>query len=202
MFGALALAGASLHARQSPPSDPELSKDHQHALDEAFDKWEAGSVDPQAVACRRDAGVPAAQTRGDFNNDGQPDVAMLVKAADGVHLTVIFARVTESVAVDVDRLGTAAADGWLTVEPRGSGYLNTADGLEDFFSADTIVVSRCGQPRTAYFWSGLDFRKRQLADEVVTGPGAGGAPGQPVSRFAGAPTGRRLAGIAPAPSGS
>jgi hypothetical protein len=201
VVGALALAGAGVEARQSPDASA-IPKESKRALDDAFDKWEAAGIHPQSVACRRDAAAPAAQASGDFNNDGQSDLAMLVKTADGVHLAVIFQRVTEHVVVDADRVGETAADGWIAVEPRGAGYLNTADGLEDFLSADTVVFVRCGQPRTAYFWSGLGFRKAPLPEEEVTGPDAARAPDPQAFLAADAPRDPRHAGTARAPFGS
>lgn len=142
-----------------------LSKTTRKALDNTFKKWQPANVDPQSAACRREAGPPPALVQADLNGDGQPDVALALKAADGVHLVVVFERLADSIVVDVDRLGQDAADGYLMIEPRGSSY--SKDGLEDYFTANTLAVYRCGQPRTVYFWSGLGFRKLVLPD---TGP--------------------------------
>ena len=158
----LAGACAPLSAQKvSLPSGLTLSEATRDALNETFDKWQIAPIDPQSVACRTDASAQSF-VRGDLNSDGQPDLALAVKTADGVHLVAVFERATGGLVVDVDTLGQSAAEGTLGLEPRGSSFKNPEDGLEDYFTADTLVISRCGQPQTLYFWNGLGFRKLTL----------------------------------------
>jgi hypothetical protein len=152
------------------PGDLTLTPATRDALDAKFKKWQIATVDPQSVACQNN-GSAAPFVRGDLNGDGQPDLALAIKTDTGVHLVAIFERSTDSTAVDVDSMGQTAADGGVGIQPRGSSFKNPDDGLEDYFTADTLVVSRCGQPRTLYFWSGLGFRKLV----VKTSPAEAGA---------------------------
>lgn len=165
-LAALATFGAPAVAQKDEAAPgASLSKTTRRALDDTFKKWQPATVDPQSATCRREAGSPPALLRADLNSDGRPDVALALEAADGVHLVVVFERLVDSVVVDVDRLGQTAADGYLMIEPRGSSY--PKDGLEDYFTAATLAVYRCGQARAVYLWSGLGFRKVVLPD---TGP--------------------------------
>jgi hypothetical protein len=162
----IAAVGAPARA-QSDAAVASISKDTRKALDDTFDKWELASIEPQSAACRTGGGEAPRLVRGDLNSDGQPDLALAIKARDGVHLVVVFERVTEHIVVDIERLGDSSANGYLMVEPRGSAYVNPADGLHDYFVSDTLAVYRCGQPATAYFWSGLGFRKVSLIGDVT-----------------------------------
>ena len=159
-----AAACAPLSAQQpaAVPTGLILSKLSKQALDKTFKHWQVAAVDPKVAACWRGEGNPPAFARGDLNSDGQPDLALAVKANDGVHLVAIFERLTDSVVVTVDTFTGQTVDGYLAIERRGSAFQNPDDHLQDYFTSDTLAVYRCGQPRTVYFWSGLGFRKSQL----------------------------------------
>ena len=152
-------AGASV-LPQSVPETGKLDEKVRDALDDAFDDWGIAAIEPSRAACVSGE-TPAAIVRGDFNSDGRPDAALALAVEGTVHLVVVLERVDDSTVIDIETLGQSAADGYLRVEPRGSTYTD-ARGLEDYFSADTLAVHRCGQPATVYFWSGLDFRKQSL----------------------------------------
>jgi hypothetical protein len=144
-----------------------LSKEARKAIDDVFKDWEIAPMPAASGACEPDGGPPAAVARGDFNSDGQPDVATQIKTADGViHLVMVFARMTDSVVSEVDRVGQGTAGGFLVVEPRGRSFVNPAGGLQDYFVADTVALYRCNHSRTAYLWTGLGFRKVELPEEI------------------------------------
>ncbi len=176
LLAALAAAGCGGGSAQVPgaSSGLTLTEATRDALDRAFDKWEIAPVDPQSVSCQaqNDGASSSSFVRGDLNSDGLPDLALAVKTPQGVRLVAVFERTIDSLVVDVDSLGQTAADGALGIQPRGSTFKNPGDGLDDYFTAETIAVSRCGQPRTLYFWSGLGFRKVVLAPSRSGGPAA------------------------------
>ena len=143
----------------TPPTGVMLSKSAKKALDAQFKCWELAPVDPQAAACRRDGGGSPAVVQADFNSDGQQDAALAVKVGDDVRLVVILSRLEDSILVNVDSVGRGTAGASLGIEKRGTKFKNQTSGLEDYFSADTLAVYRCGQPKTAYFWAGSGFTK-------------------------------------------
>ncbi len=158
---AAAAAGAPLLAQKKAelPGGQALPKAVKEALDDRFKRWEVASVDPQAIACRRDGEESPAIVQADFNSDGQQDIALALKVGDEVRLIVIVARMEESTLMDVDSLGRGAAGGYLGIEKRGTKFKASNVGVEDFFPADTLAVYRCGQPKTAYFWAATGFTK-------------------------------------------
>ena len=177
LLAAVAVAAACGRGSAQIPgasSGLTLTEATRDALDKAFDKWEIAPVDPQSVSCQsqNDGAPPSSFVRGDLNSDGQPDLAVAIKTSTGVRLVAVFERAVDSLVVDVDSLGQTAADGAIGIQARGSTFKNPGDGLDDYFTADTIAVSRCGQPRTLYFWSGLGFRKVVLAPSRAGGPAA------------------------------
>lgn len=160
-------------AAQMPalPAGEELTKDVREAIDDQPDKldtfknWRVATVDPQRLACRTGNAASPVVATGDLNGDGRPDYAVLVQGADRVKLVAVFERVGGNMAqdVDADALGTTAADGYLAVLKRGSAFVDPDTGLEDYYGNDTLVLHRCGQPATAYLWTGASFRKIALA---------------------------------------
>jgi hypothetical protein len=152
------------------PADLKLTQATRDALDATFKKWQIATVAPQAVACQNGSAAPF--VRGDLNSDGQPDLALAIKTAEGVHLVAVFERATDSTVVDVDSMGQEAADGAVGIQPRGGSFKNPDDALDDYFTADTLMVTRCGQPRTLYFWSGLGFRKVVLKPSAANSKAA------------------------------
>jgi hypothetical protein len=140
-------------------SRPQLSKLSRSALDGSFKDWELATLDPRVAECRGASDSPPTLVEGDFNADGVQDSAVAIKTPKGVRLVAVFTRLKEGVAVDVDGLGDSVADGYLAVVKRGTSYRNPGDHLDDYFATDTLIVSRCGQSRTAYLWTGVGFRK-------------------------------------------
>lgn len=155
-------SGASLTAQQpaaAVPSTIQLPKPSRRLLDDAFKRWQLATVDPRALDCRRDGENAPVLVTGDLNGDGNPDIAVAVATRNGVRLVAILARVTGGVVVEMGELGATSAAGYLGLEPRGRAFKTIDDPIGDFFAADTVTVSRCGQPRTAYVWTGTGFRK-------------------------------------------
>jgi len=166
----LVVAGAVLFGAPTVAQKNEaaaaLSKDARKAIGDAFKDWEVAPVAAESAACKPGDGTPGVVARGDFNSDGQPDVAIQIKTADGaIHLVMVFERLTDRVVSDVDRVGQGTAAGFLVVEPRGRSFVNPAGGLRDYFVADTVALYRCDHSRTAYLWTGLGFRKVELSEE-------------------------------------
>jgi len=141
-----------------------VSKFAKDALDAQYDKkWSLASILPQSASCLSDGAAAKQFVEGDFNSDGQSDIAAALKIGNTVKLVVIFNRAQDAVVMELDTLGESAADGYLSVRRRGDQFQNPGDSLHDYFVVDTIAVSRCGQPQTVYFWSGAAFRKSTLS---------------------------------------
>jgi len=176
----MALGGGCASGSVLPPGLPaglELSAETRDALSDAFDDWQVAAIDPQSAACLTGEAAALPLVRGDFNSDGRPDVALAIKTADGVHLVVVLDRLEESTVIDVDDLGPETANGFLGVEAQGRAYVDIR-GRGDYFSADTLAVNRCGQPRTVYLWSGVGFL-RQVLDSVGGGTAPAASPNPP-----------------------
>jgi len=111
-------------------------------------------------------GLPQAEASvvtGDFNSDGQDDLAAVLKVGNTVRLVVILNRKEDATIIELDTMGQSAADGYLGIRRRGDEFKNPGDSLADYFVVDTLQVLRCGQPPTVYFWSGAAFRKSTLS---------------------------------------
>jgi hypothetical protein len=152
-------------AKPAPaPGELVLTKLAKDALDDQYDKkWELATVSPQAASCVAGGAAAKPFVEGDFNSDGMNDVATFLKVGDAVKLVVILNRAEDAMILELDQVGTKAADGYLTLRKRGDQFKNPGDGLADYFVVDTIAVTRCGQPQTVYFWSGAAFRKSTLS---------------------------------------
>jgi hypothetical protein len=144
---------------QTAPLPPEISKERRAAIDDVFEDWQVAAIDPQSTSCRQNGAPAPALIEGDFNSDGLSDLAVLVKTASGVRLVTVMARVKENNVIDVDAMGDGAAAGILAVAPRGKAYKVAGDKFDDYFTADTLTVTPCGQSTTAYLWNGFAFRK-------------------------------------------
>ncbi len=142
------------------PAAFALPKAAKEALNNAFDHWQAVGVDPQAPCAGKTA--PASAVQGDFNSDGQTDVALTIKTDKGVRLVAVLQRTGGSIVVDIDGLGTGAAEGAPAIGERGSSFANPESRLKDVYSADTLLVTRCAGPSSAYLWTGLGFRRVDL----------------------------------------
>jgi hypothetical protein len=94
----------------------------------------------------------------DFDGDGQPDVALLVRTPQATRLVVALARPDEDRVIDVD----GYMDGTVSVEPRGAKYRLKGYPLDDYFSSATLVIRQPNGARTAYVWDGLTFSKVAL----------------------------------------
>jgi hypothetical protein len=160
-------ASVGVPAQKAASGAADLPKTTQKALDDLYKKhWDLAPIDPQSTSCAGATGAPSATVQGDFNNDGLPDTAIAVKAADGSgHLVVVFDRKDMPVVATADALPPAGLTGVLSVARLGTTYTNPDDGLKDFFASDTLMLTPCGQPATAYFWNGLGFRKIVLAQK-------------------------------------
>jgi hypothetical protein len=158
---AAATAGSTLLAQKGTtlPTGLSLPKSAKKALDDHLKGWAMAPIDPQASACRRDGEASPAFVQADFDGDGQQDIAVAVKVGDDVRLVAILARMEQSQLVNVDSLGQGAASAYLGIEKRGTKFKDPQYGLDDFLSADTLAVYRCGQSTTAYIWAGSGFIK-------------------------------------------
>jgi hypothetical protein len=169
------LTGFATHAQQEQrAASADISKTVRKALDDRWKGWQLATVDPQALSCRpKDAAPPPVVVQGDLDGDGHPDTAFLIKTSQGVRLVAAITRVDDIVLVEVDSLGADAANGVLTLEPRGAKFSYPDLSVDDFFPADTLTISRCGQPTVAYFWLGLEFSKVELRStgDVQGSPG-------------------------------
>jgi hypothetical protein len=156
--------GKKKTADSTPANGFVVSKLAKDALDQQYDKkWSLASISPQSASCLADSAAAKQFVEGDFNSDGQSDIAALLKVGNSVKLVVIFNRAEDAVITELDTLGESTADGYLTVRRRGDQFQNPGDSLHDYFVVDTVAVSRCGQPQTVYFWSGAAFRKSTLS---------------------------------------
>jgi len=169
------LTGLAGHAQQEQgTANADLPKNVRKALDDRWKGWQLATVDPQALACRpKDAPPPSVVVKGDLDGDGHPDTAFLIKTSQGVRLVAAITRVDDIYLVEVDSLGSTAADGVLALEPRGAKFSYPDLPVDEFYPADTLTISRCGQPTTAYFWLGLEFSKVVLrsTSDVQGSPG-------------------------------
>jgi hypothetical protein len=139
-----------------------IPKAARKALDERWKGWQLATIDPQAASCAQDGHAPSALIPGDFDGDGRPDVALAVKTRHGVRLAAVLSRENDTIVYDIDSLGDAAANVSVGVEHRGTKFINPRSMLVDYFPADTLTTSRCGQGRTGYFWTGSGFSKWTL----------------------------------------
>src|SRR5262245_34963580 len=80
VFLGILIAVSTTGALLAQKTAAELSKDRRGALDAAFKKWEIATVDAQP-AC----GEAKMAVEGDFNGDGLPDAAALIKTPTGVY---------------------------------------------------------------------------------------------------------------------
>jgi hypothetical protein len=158
------LSSLAGHAQQEHGSaGVDLPKNVRKALDDRWKGWQLATIDPQAVSCRpTNAAAPSVVVQGDLDGDGHPDTAFLIKTSQGVRLVAAITRVDDIELVEVDSLGNDSANGVLALEPRGAKFSYPDLAVDDFFPADTLTISRCGQPITAYFWLGLEFSKVEL----------------------------------------
>lgn len=141
------IAGSLIAATLLAAQQATLSKAHRHALDRVFDHWTVtGAVS------------------GDFNSDGQADLAAALKTGKGIRLVALLTRLEESDVIVIENAEGDAEFGTLGVIPRGKAYKDPDDKLDNYFGSDTLTVQRPGQPTTAYQWNGLSFRKLVLPD--------------------------------------
>jgi hypothetical protein len=104
---------------------------------------------------------------GDFNSDGRPDAAVRLAASDGPHVAVALTRLND---VDVRELTIDGkpVSGSMLVEPRGAMFRRVNFAGDDYFGADTVVVTPCdSQQRVAFIWGGESFTSTPLASRQV-----------------------------------
>jgi hypothetical protein len=156
----------------APPTAPDLPKQVRKAIDDQIDKqdkespfknWSVATIDAQRAPCWRDAAAPPAVLQGDFNGDGRGDYAVLIQGAERAQLVAVFDRIPDPMVVDIDT--APPADGYLALQKKGQPYVDPDNHLKEFFTNDTVIVQRCGQPRDAYFWNGFAFRKIAMTED-------------------------------------
>jgi hypothetical protein len=126
-------------------------------------QWRGAKVlttGPEGAACTGlTADQAAASMKGDFNGDGSMDVALRVRRADGVHVVAAFFETYRYRLTDVAR---DAGGVQFSIRRRGSTYRTPDSIVDHYFSADTLVLTPCGQPPTAYIWSGGSFLPQRI----------------------------------------
>jgi len=141
----------------SPIESGTLSSDAREALTDLWPNWQEATLDPQVRNCAAGQTDLPLRLEFDADGDGALDLALAVQTGDGTRLAVILNRALETVVHDVASLGGPAANGFLGIVPRGSRYLNPSTKLDDYFSNPTLTVTRCGEPVSAYRWTGVGF---------------------------------------------
>jgi len=136
-----------------------------HVLQE---RW-PGSQLAAAASCPQGAPAPSF-VAGDFNGDGQPDLAVRLEGSGGQRVAVAFSR-TDS--YDLEQVTTELPSGpvQLNVQPQGARFTHRDNGLADYFPTDTLTLAPCGQTPTGYFWTGAAF---DAAPNMLLGAGPTG----------------------------
>jgi hypothetical protein len=159
----------------APPTAVELPETIRDAIEDKFEKaeklekvkvfkdWRVANVDAQRAPCWRDSGAPPAVVQGDINGDDRPDYAVLVQGSGRTQLVAVLDRVAVPMVIDID--SAPSADAYLVMGKRGQPYGDPENQIKEFFTNDTVLLQRCGQPRDAYFWNGFSFRKVSLTGE-------------------------------------
>jgi hypothetical protein len=143
----------------APIESGSLSSDARGALADLWPKWQPATLDPQVRNCAAGRNDPPLRLEFDADGDGAMDLALAVQTGEGTRLAVILNRALDTVVHDLDSLGGPAANGFLGVAPRGSRFTNPATKLDDYFGNPTLTATRCGEPVTAYRWTGVGFEK-------------------------------------------
>ena len=128
---------------------------------EIDERWKGAQV-VQAAACPQ-GGAASSVVAGDLNGDGRIDLALRVQAADGLHLVVALTRTDDYDLWEITK-GVPGGNVQLTVKPRGMRYYRKDSTLDNYFPADTLTVTPCGQPSVAFYWTGNSFDPMPLSD--------------------------------------
>lgn len=148
---------------QAPASQPggaALPKRASETLDKRFTGWRLASVDVAAGdACLTGLnGRSPSFATADLTSDGIADFALQIATADGVRLVALVGRLGGNFTLyEVVSLGPTS-NRLLEVRARGTRYRRQGLAVEDFFGADTVLLTECGKSTTAYLWTGAGFR--------------------------------------------
>ena len=136
----------------------------KNALDAQWGGWQIVTPGAEAAPCAsRFDRPPVAVATGDWNGDGTDDLAFQIAAPDGRRIVVAFARL-DGAYVLREVSAVQDAGGVLGVKRRARSYRQQADGIEFFYSLDTLAFGPCDQPETVYFWNGTAFEGRRVFD--------------------------------------
>jgi len=120
------------------------------------------AVPHPAAACGNRGDTTGPVVTGDLNADGTADVALIIQTHDGLKVVAALTQTYDYALTDVAST-IDLTNAVLSIRRRGEAYRVPEVALDKYLSADTIVVTPCGQPPTAYLWTGLSFRPEPLA---------------------------------------
>jgi hypothetical protein len=159
--GAAACGSATAPVSVPGPPGLMLPAGLKEALDNRWPQWEiVPPADAAACGTRFDR-PPAAIITTDLNGDATEDFAFQIASPDGRHVVAALARIDQEYDILEVATGTDAS-AVLGVKRRGRSYRQQAEGVEHFFSLDTLAFGPCNQPETAYLWTGTAFQTTRV----------------------------------------
>ena len=168
VLSVLFLLGFAAACRTGGPIRPELmtaGSPPKALVDDVKARWNGATVLTTIAAgqpCSGTALAHPAYVSGDFNGDGSIDGALWISGPQGSQLVAGLIQTDRFAVVEVTAADPASLG--LSKRPRGTKYNRPEDPLDLYFSADTLVTSRCGERPVAYIWNGMGFTTQPLTE--------------------------------------
>jgi hypothetical protein len=164
----LVVSSAGVDAAQAPVSQAggaALPKRASDVLDERFKDWRLASIESAGDAClARLAGRSPSFAEADLTGDGTMDYALQIATAEGVRVVALIGRLRDFTLTEVVQ-PAPASNRILEIRRRGTRFRDVGAAVDDFFGADTITMTECGNSVTAYIWTGAGFRATTITPQ-------------------------------------
>jgi hypothetical protein len=136
-------------------------------LETRLGPWTMTSISPEVAARTRSEGLDPTVTRGDFDGDGRPDVALLVQQGptpvlrypERIAASRVAVCLGRSAGVELHVIDALYCGDYIELAVKGTRYYDVEHGREDAYPSDGIRTVCFEKASATYVYDGGGFRR-------------------------------------------